>query len=95
MNHSTCSTCGYYKQHYAFDNRKIYRVYCGHCTYLRAKRKRPDARICENYIQGNPDEDAFVTKEFLSHTLLQYMMKLDLLPEIYDTARNLEEDTQK
>ena len=84
MEQNTCSTCVHYRQHYTFDQRKIFRVYCGHCTYSPIKRKRPDSKKCENYVQSNPNEKAFVTKEFLSKELLEYMLKLELLPDIYD-----------
>ncbi len=30
------------------------------------------------------DESAFATREYLSKALLEYMLKLDLLPEIHD-----------
>lgn len=84
MEHNTCSTCAYYRQHYTFDRRKIFRVYCGHCAYRRPKTKRPDSKICESYIQSEPDEAAFATREYLSKALLEYMLHLELLPQIYD-----------
>ena len=82
MNDKECKTCQYFKQHYTLDNRKIFCVYCGHCTLQRAKRKRPDSKACEFYIPSPPQEDAFVSKEYLSKKLLQYMLSLELLPEI-------------
>ena len=82
MNQIFCNTCVYYRQHYAFDERKIFQVYCGHCTCSRVKTKRPDSKICENYMQAAPDKEAFVSKEYLSKALLEYMLKLELLPEI-------------
>ena len=92
MNQSTCSSCVHYRQHYAFDQRKLFRVYCGHCTYLKAKIKRPDSKICENYTQTDPDEKAFVTKEYLSKVLLEYMLKLELLPEIHGAENETEKE---
>ena len=79
-----CKTCGYFRQHYTFDQRKIFRVYCGHCTYQRPKTKRPDAKACENYLLAEPGENAFVAKEYLSKALLEYILRLELLPEIND-----------
>lgn len=79
-----CKECQHYLQHYTFDSRKIFRVYCGHCTLERAKRKRPDAQACKNYIPGTLQEDAFVSKEYLSKELLAYILRLELLPEIGD-----------
>jgi len=84
MNQNTCAACRHYLQHYAFNQRKLFRVYCGHCTYQKPKTKRPDSKACGNYIQSAPDEEAFVTKEYLSKVLLEYMLSLELLPEIYD-----------
>ena len=90
MRQATCASCVYYRQHYTFDRRKIFQIYCGHCTYKRAKTKRPDAKACENYMQADPTEKTFVTKEYLSKALLDYMLKLELLPEIY-TAEDKKE----
>lgn len=84
MNQATCSSCKHFHPHYTFNQRKIFRVYCGHCTCLMAKTRRPDAKICERYAQTDPNEAPFVSKEYLSKALLEYMMKLELLPEIYD-----------
>lgn len=82
MDNTSCETCVYYRQHYTFDHRKIFRVYCGHCTYQKVKTKRPDAKACENYLLSESAENAFVAKEYLSKALLEYMLSLELLPEI-------------
>lgn len=86
MNENKCGSCMYYRQHYAFDQRKIFRVYCGHCTFIKVKTKRPDSKICEYYQQADSDESAFVTKEYLSKELLNYMLNLELLPEIFNIS---------
>lgn len=91
MSDLSCRNCGYYRQHYAFDKRRIFRVYCGHCTLLKAKRKKPDSNICEHFVFTEPDECAFATKEYLSKELLRYLLNLELLPEI----RNPEEPETK
>ena len=82
MNENHCKDCCYYLQHYTFDKHKIFRVYCGHCTLDRTRRKQPDAKVCESFIPSPPQEAAFVSKEYLSKELLQYMLRLELLPEI-------------
>lgn len=87
MDNNFCNTCAHYRQHYTFDNRKIFRVYCGHCTYQKFKRKRPDSKACDNYLLSESVEETFVTKEYLSKALLEYMLRLELLPEIYDIAK--------
>ena len=84
MDNHHCSNCRYYLRHYTFNNKKIFRVYCGHCTFSKPKRKQPDAKVCENYIPGTDQEDAFVSKEYLSKELLHYLLSLELLPEIED-----------
>ena len=82
MDEKTCRNCHYFRQHYTLDKRKIFQVYCGHCTFARAKRKRPDVKACENFIAGSPQADGFATIEFLSKELLEYLLRLELLPEI-------------
>ena len=82
MNETYCKDCRYFIQHYALDNKKLFQVHFGHCTYSNAKAKRPDAKVCKNFIEGTSREDAFVSKEYLSKALLEYMTGLDLLPEI-------------
>ena len=84
MDQNSCRTCVYFRQHYAFDQRKLFRVYCVHCVFQRVKTKRPDSKACENYIYSESNEQAFATKEYLSKVLLEYMFNLELLPEIYD-----------
>ena len=84
MENHCFETCVHYRRHYTIDQRKIFRVYCGHCTYPRVRTKRPDAKACEHYWMSEPVEKAFVTKEYLSKFLLEYMMNLELLPEIHE-----------
>lgn len=84
MSDLCCADCGYYLRHYTFDTRKIFRVHCGHCTLVRARRKPPDAKVCEHFIPGVPPEDAFTSREYLSRQLLDYVLNLELLPEIED-----------
>jgi len=82
MNNSCCGDCAYYIRHYTFDSRKIFRVYCGHCSFSRPKRTLPDTTACERFVSGPPRENAFASKEYLSKELLAYICSLDLLPEI-------------
>ena len=82
MTEKHCENCQHYMQHFALNKRRIFRVQCGHCTFARPKRKRPDAKACEHYTPGRPPEDAFATKEYLSKELLQYVLGLELLPAI-------------
>lgn len=91
MNTEMCETCAYFRQHYTLCEGKIFRVYCGHCTFSRVKHKRPDTKSCEDYVPAQPGEGAFATKEYLSKALLEYVLGLELLPEI----DNLEEKRKK
>lgn len=84
MNENQCKYCQYYLQHLALNKRRLFRVCCGHCTFGKSKRKQPDAKACENFTPGEPPEDAFASKEYLSKELLQYVLSLELLPEIED-----------
>lgn len=77
-----CKHCQFYHQHYALNNRRFFRVFCGYCTHGRPKTKRPDASACEHFILGVPNTDAFASREFLSKELLKYVLNLELLPEI-------------
>ena len=84
MEKKYCKDCGHFKQHYALDQGRIFQVYCGHCMKPTVKHKRPDTVACDLFIPAEPDEDAFVTKEYLSKKLLSYMLELELLPKIED-----------
>jgi len=88
MEKQYCRNCKYYRQHYALDQRKIFRVYCGHCTAYPRKKKRPDAAACAQFISAPQDENAFATKEYLSKELLQYVLQLELLPKIEPEENN-------
>ena len=63
MENNQCKNCGHFLQHYIISQNRLIEVYCGHCIYLRAKRKRPDSKACEHFIQGQPVEESFVSKE--------------------------------
>ena len=82
MENNQCKNCQYYLEHFALNKRRLFRVNCGHCTFSRAKRKQPHAKACSNFIYAPGPEDAFASKEYLSKELLQYVLNLDLLPEI-------------
>ena len=89
MEQNICNTCVYYRRHYSFDDQKIFQVNCGHCAGKKIRRKRPDAKACEDYVQIGRQESAFVSKEYLSKKLLEYMMELELLPEIYNSTEKI------
>ena len=86
MEKNRCKTCAFFKQHYGLDDKKLYVLYCGHCTKAKAhaltKGRKPDAPACALYIPGEKDTSRFVDREFLSKALLAYVLALPLLPEI-------------
>ena len=84
MDNATCQNCKYYFQHYSLNERKIYRLFCGHCYKHPRKNRKPTAAVCDFYEPGQPAEDRFATKEYLSKALLQRVLELELLPEIYE-----------
>ena len=82
MDEKQCKKCHYFVQHLALNNRRLFWVYCGHCTLGKIKRKLPDSKACECYTPGSSPEEAFVSKEYLSKELLQHVLSMELLPEI-------------
>jgi len=89
MQTKQCKNCTHFWQHYALSNRRIFRVYCGHCTFTKPKRKRPDHAACEHFEPAPSDEAAFVNKEYLSKELLQYLLQLELLPPIVEDPQRI------
>ena len=84
-----CKTCTYFYQHYTFAEKKIVRVFCGHCVFQKPKNKRPSSKACQHYVQAESREQAFVSKEYLSKALLDYLLNLELLPEICDSRESI------
>ena len=84
MDKQLCGNCVHFHQHYVLDAKRIFRIRYGHCSFSRVKKRKPDDNACDHYVYAPPDQDAFVTKEFLSKTLLAYFLRLELLPEIQE-----------
>ena len=84
MSDRNCKNCKHFRQHYGLDERRLFRLYCGHCVLPGMRRKRPDTTGCECFEFGADPTDAFVTKEYLSRELLRYVLNMELLPEIGD-----------
>ena len=82
MNELCCGSCGYFVRHYALCDGRLIQVYCGHCTYVKPKVKRPDRKACEHFEQGIKDTECFVNKEYLSKKLLEKVLSMELLPEM-------------
>ena len=81
-----CKDCEHYQQHYAFDRQELFRVCCGRCL-LQRKKRFPDAAVCENFLLTPSVECRFVTKEYLTKELLQYLLQLELLPQMKDETK--------
>lgn len=88
MDKKTCHNCDHYFQHYTISNGRFCRVYCGHCTNGRLKAKRPDTPACQHFSLRTHQEDEFVSKEYLTKKLLEYILSLELLPDITDAHWN-------
>ena len=82
----TCRGCQFFIQHYGLDEKKLFRLRCGHCTLARTKRRNPDDPACGNFAPGIPDTEAFASQEYLTKALLQRLFSLPLLPEIKDLS---------
>ena len=84
MENQTCQNCKHFCQHYGLDERGFFRVHCGHCTHCRIKTKKPHQKACPEFVQTENKEAEFVSKRYLSKTLLDWIRQLELLPEIQE-----------
>ena len=84
MENQTCQNCKYFYQHYGLDGTKIFRLHCGHCGKPRLRIKKPHQAACAEFEQGENTEKKFVSKEYLSKSLLDWIRQLELLPEIQE-----------
>ncbi|MBQ7802220.1 MAG: hypothetical protein IJ375_07870 [Oscillospiraceae bacterium] len=82
MDSPTCQNCANFIQHYGLQSGKFYRLYCGHCTQSRIKKRYPDAKACAHFQPGPNQEEELVTKEYLHKALLQRLLSLETAPEI-------------
>ena len=82
MNNETCATCAHFHRHYSLKDGKITRVFCGHCTFPKVKRKYPFTKAYENYIYAPPDEDAFADNKYLTKEMVKHLFGMEFLPPI-------------
>ena len=66
METKQCKRCHHYIQHYGLKEGRLFPVYCGHCVQGKPKRRLPDADACQQFIPGEADTEAFVTRNYLS-----------------------------
>ena len=88
MDIKLCKECQHFRQHYGIDQKKVFQVYCGHCVLHIRKKKRPDDKVCEEFLPRTEKVEAFVSKEYSSKALLDYMLQLELLPEILECNKD-------
>ena len=86
MTSETCKTCKNFHHHYTLSEGRIMRVFCGHCTYPKVKRKRPFDKACENYTYAPPDEDSFADRKYLTKEMIRYLFEMECLPPIEDAS---------
>ena len=84
MENQTCQNCKHFHQHYGLDGERIFRLQCGHCVLPRMKNKKPEQKACAEFEQGENKEKGFVSREYLSKTLLDWIRQLEILPEIQE-----------
>jgi len=82
MKNLTCGDCKYFRQHYIFNGERLSRVHCGHCVHPRLKHRTPSTPSCPNFEQRMVGVEQFITKDFITKELLEYVLSLDLPPEI-------------
>ena len=80
MNDTNCKHCKNYIQHYIFSEGKFRPLFYGHCTETR-KRANLNGKICQKFIPAEPSINQFVTKEYLTKTLLHRVLEMDLWEE--------------
>lgn len=88
MNKATCQNCQYFLQHYTLDDQIIRWVFCGHCRFGQVRHKLPDASACQHFVPGTAGKKRFVDKKYLSKALLQYILQMELLPDILEEYQN-------
>ena len=82
MEEKFCKDCKHFCQHYRLDERGLVRVFCGHCMLMRHKSKKSYQKICEDFEPGEDQEGSFVQKQYLTKSLLAWVLNMELLPEI-------------
>ena len=85
MNTPTCKNCVHFHQHYVLDDQSCCKVYCGHCVRPRIKHRSPDGKVCSYFgarTEPAPIPDRKGTVQFLTTKMLDYILSLDLPPDV-------------
>jgi len=81
MEEQICGQCRYFIQHYGLSREGVlYKINCGHCIKGRPKTKKPDRKGCEDFTMQE-EKTKYVTKEYLTVSLLRRVLEMELLPE--------------
>ena len=88
MEEKTCAMCANYYQHYTLTEHGLVSVCCGHCRVSVQRKTKPDRKACEDFVPGTQNKrELFVTKKYLSKKLLQYILDMELLPDMSQQCR--------
>ena len=82
-----CKDCQYFCQHYGYFNGEFKYVFCGHCKLQRVRHRKPDYKACENFVPKAQEAEEMVNKKYLSKKLLDYVLSLELIPEIREAEK--------
>ncbi len=84
MQQKTCQDCIHFKQHYHLTESHGFMVDCGHCVCPGIKHRKASAKICERFQQREKADrpDRAKTIRYLTTELVQWIMELDLPPNI-------------
>ena len=77
-----CRCCKHFIQHYALRDGKFHWVNCGHCTNPKFRARKPWTKARSLYEYSEPNESLYVDQEYLSKSLLQRVLAMELLPHM-------------
>lgn len=73
-----CGDCANYVQHFAIQEGKVKKIWCGHCTKSNKKKLDQDSKACDDFVPGQSVDNKLVNKEYLTETLLNKVLSLEL-----------------
>ena len=85
MSNFTCKNCTHFHQHYILSDQHANPIGCGHCSYPRQKKRKPDTPACKHF-QAKTGPDPLPNRaevlHFLTVDAIQRIFQLTLPPEI-------------
>lgn len=85
MTQATCRNCTHFHQHYTLDKQSCSAIDCGHCDCPRLRHRAASAAPCGRFApRVDPPElpDRKDVVHYLTTEVLQYILNLELPPEI-------------